>query len=284
MTIPLLTLTHVERSFSKKVVLSGLSLTIYEGEVTAIVGHNGSGKSTLLKILSGLGTIDAGNRQERQGSDSLAIGFVPDRFPKLRFTACEYLRSVGKIRGIPSPMLEERIRQLHLTLRLDPSERGHLRHYSKGMLQKVNLMQALLQLPDILLMDEPLSGLDIQTQEELIDLLLQLNEQGLTIVTTTHEKEVVERLADRVILLKDGAIESEIQPHYKKADYRAITFLHNNPDEIMVYLQMEEVLMWKKEGHKWIVKIAAEHSDSYLQTLLKAEASIDSMVKARKDQ
>jgi ABC-2 type transport system ATP-binding protein len=283
MTMPLLTLTNVERSFSKKVVLSGLSLTIYEGEVTAIVGHNGSGKSTLLKILSGLGAIDAGNRQERQGSGSLSIGFVPDRFPKLRFTTVEYLRSVGKIRGIPSPMLEERIRQLHLTLRLDPSDRRHIRHYSKGMLQKVNLMQALLQLPDILLMDEPLSGLDIQMQEELIDMLLQLNEQGLTIVTTTHEKEVVERLADRVILLKEGALESEIRPRNKEAGYKVITFLHKNPDGITGCLQMEEVLMWNKEGHKWIVHMAAEHSDSYLQALLKEGASIDSVVKARED-
>ncbi|BBI36046.1 ABC transporter ATP-binding protein [Cohnella abietis] len=286
MAAPILSLKNVCRSFEGKEVLHGCSLSIHKGEITVIVGHNGSGKSTLFKILSGMGTIDSGKREQGEHAKALSIGYAPDKLPKLRFTAVEYLMSMGRVRGVDVPELKERIEELCQLFRLETSNKQEMRHFSKGMLQKINIMQAMLQPTDILFMDEPLSGLDAHTQEQLIVALGQFKDQGMTIVTTSHETQMIEQLADRVITLKDGQIISDIRKYdgsMSPISYKVITYADNNSDEVDKYAGLQGIVHKRKAGQFWIVHVDSRNSDQLLQALLQAGASIESVenVKAK---
>jgi ABC-2 type transport system ATP-binding protein len=252
MTQPLITLTNVVKGFPFKSVLKGLSITIYRDEVTAIIGRNGSGKSTLLRVISGLGAIDRGKREEFLLGRTIRVGFTPDRFPKLRYTAFEYLRSMGRMQGIEEKVLRKRIDHLFEAFRFDPATKQQIRYFSKGMLQKVNLMQAMLTPPDLLLLDEPLSGLDIQTQEELMNVLVRLKSQGLSIIMSTHEPELVQRLADRVITLDDGVIASD-------------SYLTNKPTPAQ---------------YKVIIQVNAENREAILSGIQEAGGKIESVTRS----
>lgn len=147
-------------------------------------GGNGSGKSTLLKLLSGLSTFDGG---KRIADKALKIGYAPERFPKLTFHAVEYLRAMGTMQGIPKASLMPTIERMLLRFGIDPGERKTMRHYSKGMLQKVNLIQAMMGEPALLLLDEPFSGLDQAAQEVLAGWLAESKRGGQAVVLTSHE-------------------------------------------------------------------------------------------------
>ncbi|WP_239619167.1 ATP-binding cassette domain-containing protein [Cohnella mopanensis] len=274
MTKSLVTLDHISCFFAHKEVLKDLSLNVHEGEAMAIVGNNGTGKSTLLKIISGLGAINGGRRIEAPEDKRLSIGFAPDRFPKLRFTATEYLRYMGRIRGMNKQRLEERISDLMSQLRLDPTIRQQLRNYSKGMLQKVNLMQALLEKPDLLLLDEPLSGLDMRTQEELMNVLIQIKRQGMTIVLTTHEKVMMEQIADRVVELADGGIASDKRVPVYATIVKEIIFDLGENEMRQCLSDGEGVRTWSRLNTHWRVEISADNSDAFLRSILQAGAAI----------
>ncbi|MFC4601538.1 ATP-binding cassette domain-containing protein [Cohnella hongkongensis] len=278
---PLVKLVEIDRIYAGKAALEKLSLSIGAGEVVALLGRNGSGKSTLLKAISGLGALDAGKRLARVPLKR--IGFAPDRFPKLRFTAEEYLRAMGSIRGMKAEALERRIADLMETFRL-PNGKGRLDTFSKGMLQKVNLMQALLEEPDLLLLDEPLSGLDTGTQEELMQTLARLNSGGMAIVFSTHEPELVDRLADRVVMLENGKVESISAPRSRTSKACvAIVFTLDDETAETVFGAAEGVLLTYKERGMWAVHIEAGRSDRFLGSVLAAGGSIRSVAEANRE-
>jgi ABC-type multidrug transport system ATPase subunit len=286
MTQSLITLDRIVCNFGAKEVLKELSLSICEGEVTAIVGSNGSGKSTLLKMISGYGRITQGSRKEAARLDKLSIGFAPDGFPRMRFTAAEYLRSMGRIRGMDKDKLEGRITELLFQFGLDPVLRQHLRHYSKGMLQKVNLMQALLGEPELLLLDEPLSGLDFRTQDELENLLLQLKEKGMAIVLSTHERELIERIADRVVILDNGVVENDYRISSKRSpeNRKTITFDLAEDTARKCISQVPNLIVRSHENDRWSIDIDSTKSDGFLQVVLLAGASVVSVGIAHSDE
>lgn len=273
---PIVTLTDVTRSFAGNSVLDGLNLTIYAGEATAIVGRNGSGKSTLLKIIAGLGAFDTG---ERQWHDPASIlGFVPDRFPKMRFTAAEYLQHMGRMQAIPEPQLHAKIGELGALLQLDPSARKHLRHYSKGNLQKVNLMQAMLRRPDLLLLDEPLSGLDRQSRDEWMEALLRLKDEGVALVLTTHERELAERVADRETILLHGKIAADHRRgrlHGNPGpERRRIVFALPDGADSDTIRTMPGIRNWRPTERGTSVETDASRSDSLIWAILGLGGSI----------
>nr|WP_306220800.1 ABC transporter ATP-binding protein [Cohnella sp. WQ 127256] len=272
----MISLVNIERKFNSKRVLNNLSLTIYEREVTAIIGRNGSGKSTLLNIMSGLGTFNKGNREVRMSplNRKLSIGYAPDRFPKLRFTAKEYLLYMGKIRGMDHEQLLKRISELFITFQLDTWDTQQLRTFSKGMLQKVNIMQALLEQPDLLLLDEPLSGLDIQIQDELIHILSQLKGEGVTIVLSTHERDVVQRIADRVIEIKNGEIASDKRKSKSTNPYKIVEFIMDEIKAEQCCSHAEGIIRRDKTDGSWLVHIEAIKCDAFVYNLLNNGGSI----------
>ncbi len=190
--------------------LENLDLTVRRGEVFGLLGPNGSGKSTTMKLILGLLRPTSG-RAEIFGhvAGSMAarrrLGFLPENPYFYRFLrGDETLRFYGKLSGMRGAALERRIDELIELVGLTASRDRPLSSYSKGMLQRVGLAQALLHDPDLLLLDEPTAGVDPLGAHDIKELIRRLRERGKTIVFSSHLLEEVEAVADRVAILHLG--------------------------------------------------------------------------------
>lgn len=206
MSDALITLQNVTKQYGPRTVLSDISLCINRGETIIVMGGNGSGKSTLLRLVSGLIPVTSGKRVV--DSSQLVIGYAPDRMPKLRMTSTEYLTHMGTIAQIPKQQLQVRIKELHSLFNLEQSA-IKMTHYSKGMLQKVNLMQATLRTPDLLVLDEPFSGLDKESIAHLLTSLLAIQTEGASIIAAVHDPLVVSQLDGKTYWIRQGHISTE---------------------------------------------------------------------------
>ncbi|MEC0240432.1 ABC transporter ATP-binding protein [Paenibacillus dokdonensis] len=198
--------------YGRRKVLHDISLKVWKGECIALVGKNGSGKSTLLRMLAGLTRPTSGTRWVSGGR--LVTGYVPERFPPLTFTPWEFLLSSAEVRGMEKASAENELRGFLSKLGMESFAHVRMSQFSKGMLQKINLIQAMMGGPDLLLLDEPLSGLDIKAQENLLSILVGLKRGGTAIVMSVHEPTLIEQIADRVLLMKNGQIiEETLEKH-----------------------------------------------------------------------
>lgn len=181
-------------------VLTGINLEIPPGQVVAIVGTNGSGKSTLLRILARVSRPSSGTVE---GTPSL--GYVPDRFPaSTRMSAVAYVRHLGRISGVSD--VDSRAAALLRRLALAGGPGAPIRQLSKGNAQKVGLAQALLADPDVLVLDEPWSGLDPASHGVLGELIGEAAGRGAGVVFTAHDQKVAQAEAALVFHLRDGKL------------------------------------------------------------------------------
>ena len=209
-------LQHVSKRLGGVPVLSEINLHVESGECAVLVGRNGSGKSTLLRTLAGLLVPDKGVVCQTFKEKKM---YALDGLPRLPFTSAEYLWEMGRIRGIRPALLTQRINELSELLFLGSALNQNLSLLSKGTLQKVNLIQAMLPGPGgLMLLDEPLSGLDIPAQEAVVSLLQQWKKEGTSIVTACHEALFIERMADHVYVLQKG----RVLRHWKRADLKEL--------------------------------------------------------------
>lgn len=193
-------------------VLRDLSLCVGQGEVFGFLGPNGAGKTTTLKILLGLIRQTSG-RVEVFGAPAGAleahgrIGFLPESpYFYDYLTAQEFLRFYGRLARMHGAKLTQRITSLLEILGLTEARNRQLRKFSKGMLQRLGLAQALIHDPELLILDEPMSGLDPLGRKEVRDLILQLREQGKTVFFSTHIIPDVETICDRVAVIVKGSV------------------------------------------------------------------------------
>ena len=199
---PLITLTRGSKLYGGRPVLNEVSMLVRSGTGTAFIGRNGSGKSTLLSILAGLLRLSAGElTYSREG---LTIGYSPEAFPGLKLPADDYLHWMGRIAGLSQALTASRVNELLHAFKLEAFRSRPMAGFSKGMLQKVNLIQSLLLRPQLLLLDEPMSGLDLPAQHTLTGLLQELKSEGTALVFSVHEPQTVEALADVVYVLQEG--------------------------------------------------------------------------------
>ncbi len=192
--------------------LEDVSFTAEPGQVLGYLGHNGSGKSTTVNIITGLlepsrGRVLFEGRpiQEQLIDFKRRLGYVPEEpyvYPFL--TGYEYLELVGRLRQMPEKTLEDKIEALLALFNLHGARHSPISSYSKGMKQKVLISAALLHNPDILIFDEPLSGLDVTSALVFRHLLTALAREGKTILYSSHVLEVVEKVCSRVIILYKG--------------------------------------------------------------------------------
>jgi ABC-2 type transport system ATP-binding protein len=237
--ISILEVQRLNKQFGSRTVLRDVEFVLVAGEAAVLSGPNGSGKSTLLRIIAGLLTPDSGTvrladvsgtgehavwgiGQDERGKSwrkwgrtssgsglSRRIGLVPERMPVLRFSPVEYLTHMGAVRGMPAARLRERTGELLALCGLEFAKDAPIRFFSKGMLQKVGIMQAMLEQPSLLLMDEPFSGLDVNAQEDLIRILRELQSGGTGLLFASHEPGLAARVANRQLVLDGrGAVES----------------------------------------------------------------------------
>ncbi|MBV9789927.1 MAG: ABC transporter ATP-binding protein [Chloroflexi bacterium] len=203
--------SNLRKSYGSLQVLRGVDLEVLQGEIWGLLGPNGAGKSTLMHLILGLlkpddGTIRVFGVEEREQL-STRIGYLPER-PHYhnQFTGREYLVTLGRLSGLGGKRLHDRIDTVIDLVGLGPSADRRIGTYSKGMRQRIGLAQAVLHEPDLLIVDEPASGLDPAGQREMGLLLRTLSETGHTIFVCTHQLTEVARLCDRIGVLVGGKI------------------------------------------------------------------------------
>ena len=192
--------------------LEGLDLEVQKGEVFGFLGPNGAGKTTTLKILMGLIYPTSGKAWilERKVGDVAVkhqVGFLPEApYFYDYLTAEEFLRFYGQLFGLGGQRLSERITMLLSVVGLSEARSLQLRKFSKGMLQRIGIAQALINDPHLVILDEPMSGLDPVGRKEIRDLILRLRDQGKTIFFSSHILHDAEVLCDRVGILLKGRL------------------------------------------------------------------------------
>ncbi len=202
----------LRKAFGGKVAVQNLTLDVRRGEVFGFLGPNGAGKSTSVKMLLGLvfptsGQAEVLGRAVGNVSTRRRVGFLPEHF---RFydwlTAAELLRLHGRLYGISNAALRKRVPALLETVGLTPHRDKRLRDFSKGMLQRIGLAQALLNDPDLIFLDEPTSGLDPLGRRLVRDIIKAQRERGATVLLNSHLLGEVEITCDRVAFIKDGEV------------------------------------------------------------------------------
>ena len=198
-----LQLQNINKSYGKQQVLHDISLTMVDGEIVGLLGPNGAGKSTLMKVIVGLGASEHSGKiivPER-------IGYLPERNPLYdEMFVREYLLFMARLGKIARP--EERVEILIQRVGLTPEAHKRIGQLSKGYRQRVGLAQALLNDPDLLVLDEPTTGLDPNQLVEIRTLIRQLGRDRMVILST-HILQEVREMCDRVIILDHGVIKAD---------------------------------------------------------------------------
>jgi ABC-2 type transport system ATP-binding protein len=197
------------------VAVRDLDLCVGRGEVYGLLGPNGSGKSTTLKIILGLVSPTRG-RTEIFGCDSRlvesreAVGFLPENPYFYKYlTGQETLRFFGRLCGLKGVQLRNRINELLELVGLTKAAKRRLGTYSKGMLQRIGLAQALIHDPKLVVLDEPTAGVDPAGSREIRDLILDLKKRGITVLLSSHLLAQAQEICDRVGILADGMLVRE---------------------------------------------------------------------------
>jgi ABC-2 type transport system ATP-binding protein len=214
MSINAVELRGVTKRYAELVAVDNISLTIDSGEIFGLLGPNGSGKSTTLKMLIGLVQPDAGSITvlgNPVGQDPVAlkrsVGYVPES-PRLYefLTGIEYLDFVGDVYGMQPEDKKNRINEYLKALQLEGREGDMINSYSEGMKQKIALIAAFLHRPKLLIMDEPLNGLDPRAARIVKDFLQELKRQGVSAILSTHVLEIAQAMVDRIGIMYQGKL------------------------------------------------------------------------------
>lgn len=211
---PIIRINHLFKNYGSKPVLKDINLNVYPGQVIGYIGPNGAGKSTTVKILCGLitdydgeVTIKGYDLKQNTLEVKRLIGYVPEMAELYDvLTPMEYLEFTGALYGMDETVCRERINRVMTAFDLHSNINQRMDSFSKGMKQKVLLASGLLHNPDIIILDEPLSGLDANSVIIIKELISRLAKDGKTIFYCSHMMDVVEKVSDRIVLIDEGRI------------------------------------------------------------------------------
>ncbi|RFT15817.1 MAG: ABC transporter, ATP-binding protein [Candidatus Saccharicenans subterraneus] len=213
----MLELKMVTKKYGYLKAVDGVSFTVRAGESVGYLGPNGAGKSTTIKMLAGLlepteGEIFYNGRNVWKNLVwfKQRIGYVPEE-PAIysHMSAYDYLLMVGRLRGLEDSILKRKIMGFMEIFDLSGDVHSEIASFSKGMVQKVLISAALLHDPEVLLLDEPLSGLDVTTALVVRELVRRLSAEGKLVIYSSHILEIVEKVASRVIILYQGRVQAD---------------------------------------------------------------------------
>ena len=257
----MLELKAVSKSYRGIPAVWNVNFTLRPGEVLGYLGPNGSGKSTTVKMVIGMikpthGKVLFAGRDIH--SDLAAfraqLGYVPEEAQVYtHLSGLEYLQLVGRLRGMEEKLLERKARRLLQLLALEDAQYSALSDYSKGMKQRVLIAAALLHDPQLIVFDEPLSGLDAVSARLFKDLLILLARQGKAILYISHVLEVVERVCDRVIVLSRGEVVADAAP-------RDLTQLMQLPTLESVFSQLVQHTNTEEIAHSVVDAMKVPHA------------------------
>jgi ABC-2 type transport system ATP-binding protein len=212
--LPALKLTGVSKRYGDVTAVDYLDLDVRKGEIFGLLGPNASGKSTTLKMILGLVKPDSGsvnvlgiNVEDDPIAIKRKVGYVPESPRVYEFlTGVEFLDFTGDVYGMQPEEKKKRIEEFLKALDLQEREGDIISSYSEGMKQKVVIISAIMHRPDVLLLDEPLSGLDPKSARIVKDLLRQLASQGVTAIMSTHVLEIAQAMCDRIAIMYEGRL------------------------------------------------------------------------------
>ncbi len=235
----MLELKGLYKSFRGIPAVEDVSFSIASGEIVGFLGPNGAGKSTTVKIMTGMLRPNAGRvlfdgRDIRKDLVAFrrAIGYVPEEAHLYGYmSGFEYLQLVGRLRGFSEALIEIKAARLLKLLHLESSQYSPISTYSKGMRQRVLIAAAVLHDPRLLILDEPLSGLDVISARLLKDLLEMLAAEGKAVLYISHVLEVVEQVCSRVVVIAKGKVLADAPPS-------ELTQLMRLPDLESVFAQL----------------------------------------------
>lgn len=278
MTSPLLAVDRVVKTFSSTRAVDGVSLEIADGELVALLGPNGAGKTTLLRMLLGLIRPDEGTITYHVGGERTAtlpaeqVGYLPeDRGLYQDVPVLRTLAYFGRLRGMSRGDAERAGREWLERFELADRADEPLKALSKGNQQKVQFASAVLHRPRFAILDEPFSGLDPLNQDLFVRAIADLREAGTTVLFSAHQMQLVERLADRLVLLGRGrellrGTVAELRQTWNAGS--RLTMRLGVPDPDVSFL----------EGHPAVERI--ERSDGELTVVTRADASLSDLLVA----
>lgn len=269
----------------KKEVLKGVGFEVQKGEIFGFLGPNGAGKTTVIKAITGLIFLDSGEISiaglpHSSMEAKKKFGFMPENpYFYNHLNGVEFLRFYAELLELDRETAERRTADLLEAVGLSGRAEGKMQTFSKGMLQRIGLAQALLNDPELLILDEPLSGLDPIGRRDVRDLILRLKEEGKTIFFSSHIIPDVETICDRVAVLIDGRVQAvgrvrEIVAH--EVDYYDLTFSGLDP----AALKTPVTAGHQGSDSAWI-RVSADNRPKAVQEILGAGAHLISLTPVR---
>lgn len=242
--IPAVKIENLTKTFpvpfrkEKVVAVDNLSLSVKQGEVYGLIGPNGSGKSTTMKVLLGLISATSGNSSvfgtsSTETASRGSVGFLPENPYFYKYlTGAETIAFYGKLCGINRKEIKERTKELLKLVELEGARDRRLAGYSKGMLQRIGLAQALVGRPKLVVLDEPTAGVDPAGSRKIRDLIMQLKEQGITVILSSHLLEQVQEVCDRVGIIFEGKLvrEGSLKELIEIENQTELVLENSNPD------------------------------------------------------
>ncbi|RLG77450.1 MAG: ABC transporter ATP-binding protein [Thermoprotei archaeon] len=246
--MPLLVVQNVEKSYGEVKALKGVSLTLNGGELLALLGPNGAGKSTLIKIISGISRPDKGlveieGDNPAKPSVRTKMGLMPQEDSLYdELTGEENMMFYSRLYGLPEGVVKNKIKKLIDLVGLSEAGKRRVKTYSGGMRKRLSLAIALLNDPQLLILDEPTTGMDPAMRRETWNLIQGMKASGIGILLATHYMDEAEALADRVAIMDEGRIIVEGSPDELKDKYGPASVI-----EVELYTTSEDALKNVKE-------------------------------------
>jgi len=274
----------------KKRVLHGISFEVRRGEAFGFIGPNGAGKTTTLKVLMGLIRASAG-RAELLGRDVGAsecrrqIGFAPESPYFYEFlTGREILSFYARICDVEPARIGSRVDEVLAQVGLAHAGDARLRTYSKGMLQRIGIAQALVHDPSVLFLDEPMSGLDPVGRKEIRDLIIRLNAEGKTVFMNTHILSDVELICDRVAIIVAGRIayEGALEGLHGDRKQFDVTLSGLAPD-FAEEIEAQHGARLEGRGERITLRLPEKQMHELVQSALARGANLEELVRHRED-
>jgi len=273
----------------RKRILHGVSFSVRRGEIFGFVGPNGAGKTTTLKVLMGLIRATSGRAQilgfDVSRSDFRNhIGFLPENpYFYTYLTAREILHFYARLSGVPASRRAARVDELIHRVGLDHAADARLRTYSKGMLQRVGIAQALVHDPEVVFLDEPMSGVDPIGRKEIRDIILELKAEGKTVLMNTHILSDVEMICDRVAIIVKGKIryEGRIEDFLSVDELKTDVVLSHLPPELGDRFEEDFGGQYHGVGDRVELHVLDKQVDGLLRLALEAGAEVVSVTPSR---
>ncbi|MFC0013937.1 MULTISPECIES: ABC transporter ATP-binding protein [Allobacillus] len=258
---------HLTKKYGTTEVLKDINLEIYQGEVFGFVGHNGAGKSTFIHTITGITNKSSGSFTIMGFSDrqlnhvKKRIGVMPDvsnLYENMK--GLNFLRYMGKLAGDKRNKPE--LKTLMKEVGLEGAAQKKIKSYSFGMKKKICIAQALLGNPDLIILDEPTSGIDPESAIKIRDLVIKLKEEGKTIFLTSHNLDEIDKVSDRVGILSDGEIKKLGTPRQLKEDKGAGVTISVRTKPI---LQKDDIQKLSEKMNTDIIFMEAKRDSTLLQ-------------------